>query len=66
MFCRDMPPHDEENGRADEAELNGAGKQEGRTVLNQLGRNVKQQQAKSQEEAGLPCGAQVEFDSVSL
>ena len=38
-----MPPHDEENGRADEAELNGAGKQEGRTVLNQLGRNVKQQ-----------------------
>ena len=64
MFSCDMPPHDEENGRADEAELNGAGKQEGRTVLNQLGRNVKQ--VKSQEEAGLPCGAQVEFDSVSL
>lgn len=33
MLSGDVPPHDEEDGSADEAELNGAGEEEGCAVL---------------------------------
>ena len=36
MFSCDVPPHDEENCSTNEAELNGAGEKERRTVLNEL------------------------------
>ena len=36
MFSCDVPPHDEENCSTNEAELNGAGEKEWRTVLNEL------------------------------
>ena len=38
MFSCDVPPHDEENCSTNEAELNGAGKKERCTVLNELGK----------------------------
>ena len=38
MLPGDMPPHDEEDGSTDEAELNGAREEEGCAVLHQLER----------------------------
>ena len=48
MFSCDVPPHDEENCSTNEAELNGAGEKERRTVLNELGKMMGSEKSATQ------------------